>query len=166
MNTKTISIIEKVLEKEFYLKKGEHGCYEDEIYIEYNDKIEKDEIIEVIENKYPQDRLDELMLEWYGDPENDMIQNYLEKVTSSLDEEDIEYDEDDIEDYLRDNVYINYPYEYHEKQRVTANLIIDTGDGSKDFTLMVVMTWMKILNLMIIVVFCGLLYNKDIQKRN
>lgn len=136
MNKEVISIIERVLEKEFYLRKNaDKSYYEAEIYVDYNDQLQDTTIRKILDSEDPRQAFYDSFEDNFIDCEGQMMYDYLCKITDNLDELEIEYDEDEIREYLYENVCISIPYDHFLNQKVCANLILDTGDGNEDFTL-------------------------------
>jgi hypothetical protein len=135
MNKEVRAIIENVLEKEFYLRKNNNGVYEDEIYLGYQDEMSNETIKKILESSCPNDKFYEVIDDVYLNAESDMRGEYINKITFSLDLDDIEYAQDEIQEYIWDYVSISIDYNHFLKQNVRANLILDTGDGNYDFGL-------------------------------
>jgi hypothetical protein len=112
------SIVEEVLEKEFNLRKIDNTYYEDNIYAESNDTMDTSILKEILLNMYPKDRYNELMLEWYCDNESEMIDEYVRKVSDALEDKEIFFNEEELEDDIKEMVNIYYPYDHFDKQKV------------------------------------------------
>lgn len=122
----------KVILKENYFEKDEHGYYYQDILADYRDTLSEDTIKEIINSENPLYAFNNLFYEWdldcyeYGE--------LYKTLKRELGEEIYEEHEDDIMDWINENVYFNPPYEHYEKQEVLVNIIVDTGDGNYDYT--------------------------------
>ena len=123
----------KVILKENYFEKDEHGYYYQDILADYRDTLSEDTIKEIINSENPLYAFNNLFYEWdldcyeYGE--------LYKTLKRELGEEIYEEYEGDIMDWVNENVYFNPPYEHYEKQEVLVNIIVDTGDGNYDYTL-------------------------------
>lgn len=123
----------KVILKDNYFEKDEHGYYYQDILADYRDTLSEDTIKEIINSENPLYAFNNLFYEWdldcyeYGE--------LYETLKRELGEEIYEEYEGDIMDWVNENVYFNLPYEHYEKQEVLVNIIVDTGDGNYDYTL-------------------------------
>lgn len=115
----------------------ESGEFYIEIYADYSDKMDDKTIAEILASDYPEDTLHEKISECYadadmyvfGEAKNNVMQ-YLNKMYP-----DEEFDEDDVLNYIYENVYAKYPEDHYLKQEVYANIFMDTGDGNYDYVL-------------------------------
>ena len=132
--------IEELVREELrnqYLKEEESGEFRGELYADYRDEISEETAGEILEASDPEMEFYEKLGEWYDDAGwsaktelIDSVKNVLEK-THELTEED----KDEIEEYIRDNVWFDAPAEHFLDQELCVNIMLDTGDGNYDFTL-------------------------------
>ncbi len=139
---KIIEAIEK--SPDIYLKQDDQGRYYDEIYADYRDEMDYHTAIKILNSKHPMDTFYEKINDWYMDTETERdYQDDIEKSIRSTLEENIDVypngltdeQEEFLGDWVRENIYFNYPKDHYLKQEFYTNIMIDTGDGNYDFTL-------------------------------
>jgi len=137
--------IKQIIDKEInsYCWKDKDGQYYIEIYVDYRDELGEDNIKKILEcdtKEQAQEMFNQIMWDMYEDYECDLYQELLKKIESTFknevsDSENIYYDyEDEIRDYINDQVYIKYPYDHYLNENVCLNVVVDVGDGNYDFT--------------------------------
>lgn len=139
LNAKVINIIEEILKKETI--QTDTSKYSLEIYADYYDTIEKDTIIDILNNynkngfATPLDYLYDKVFHWYEEVEYELTDNIVNSIIAKINELDIEYNKEEIEEYVLDKVDIIYPINHFLEENIPVNIIIDTGDGEYDFSL-------------------------------
>lgn len=138
MGKEIIERIKDIIKKHMYMKQDEQGYFHSDIYVDYRDGLNDDNIKDIIEadNKMDAfyDTLDQYVTECIIYEENE----FMRIMGNNWDEETYgefyEY-EDFIRDWMFDNVYFNFPYDHYLKDTIQVNLVVDTGDGNYDYTL-------------------------------
>lgn len=133
LNNYAKQIVNNILNKECYYNK-EYECYETDIYVDYRDTLNKEDIKEILKDD-TEDTFFQKIDEYYRDSEQDIIACINDKCCNLLDKEKIDFDESDVLDYISENLIINYPYDHFKNQKLNVNLTIDTGDKNYEFTL-------------------------------
>lgn len=124
--------IKNILEDN-YFEKDEYGNYYQDVLADYRDTLSEDRIRDIVNSENPIYAFNNLFYEWDFDYyEYDELYKTLK---IELGETIYEEHEDDIMDWVGENVCFNPPYEHYEKQEVLVNIIVDTGDGNYDYTL-------------------------------
>jgi hypothetical protein len=115
----------------------ESGEFYVKIYADYRDEMSDETIAKILNAEYPEDALNEELAECYADADmyvfgeaKDKTMKYLHKTYP-----DEEFDEDEVLNYIYENVYAKYPIDHYLKQEVYANIFMDTGDGNYDYVL-------------------------------
>lgn len=116
--------------------KDENGMFYTVIDADYRDEISDRTMKEICDDKAPRDKLWELLDEWYRDCEWEYADNVIKRV---LEDEDVaelieNLDEDEVQELIRDQFYVEYPVKHYLAQDVLVDLIVDTGDLDYDFT--------------------------------
>lgn len=125
-----IAKVKEVLENNYYEKK-EDGSYGYEVYCDYNDELGDEELADISQSECPRETFNEIMAESADYSWQYYFPELLKKVRAELENYD-EY-EDEIDDWLRDNVYYYMPYE-HFNEDVDVVISLDVGDCNYDFT--------------------------------
>lgn len=139
LNAKVINIIEEILKEETI--QTDTSKYSLEIYADYYDTIEKNTIIDILNNysengfATPLDYLYDKVFHWYEEVEYELTDNIVNSIIEKINELDIEYNKEEIEEYVLDKVDIIYPINHFLEENIPVNIIIDTGDGEYDFSL-------------------------------
>lgn len=133
LNNYAKQIVNNILNKECYYNK-EYECYETDIYVDYRDTLNKEDIKEILKDD-TEDTFFQKIDEYYIGAEQDIIACLNGKCCDTLDKEKIDFDESDVLDYISENLIINYPYDHFKNQKLNVNLTIDTGDKNYEFTL-------------------------------
>lgn len=132
-----IECIVNIIDTNTYLKKDENGYY-GEIYADYHDEFEPSTIKKIFKANNPRDEFYDILNDAFLDCDGEYYHEVIKTIERYFDDE---YDEayfDEWEDFIRawvyENVYFHYPYEHYLNQDVCIDIIIDTGDGSYDYT--------------------------------
>lgn len=132
-------LIEKVngmLSGDSYLIKKDDG-YIYEFCAHYNDTISDGDIKLILDKESMNDKFDkfyEIIEEGYEQVRDEVFYEYKSKICSELDNQELEYDNDDLIDYLNEVLCFEYPYSHFMDTTVYANLILDIGDANYDFS--------------------------------
>lgn len=134
-------IVNKVLKKHKCLEEKD-GIFKHQIYLEYNDYLDNDFIVSVLEKDSVESRysyfMDQLYIA-YDDEIVRIIHSYKGYILDYIEEKypDIDYYEveSELEDILSDILIIELPDDEYLNTKVLANLVLDTGDANYDFSI-------------------------------
>lgn len=133
--TKLHNELKAFLEREYgkwqYDEKS--GCYFDEAYVDYDDKLSDKDIGRILEKKDPESELECLLYDYYSEAEREASDELIKEFQKT--EEGQKYDYDEICDELVGIWYFKIPYEYYKRQEVCIDVLVDTGDMNYDYTL-------------------------------
>ena len=121
--------LREFLEKEFYFKK-DGGEYIQECYVHYDDELSDKSIKEILESDSPMETFYDQFEPDFYDYDFNEVQRKVENEFEGYDE-----NEEEIDEWLRENVHFYIPEGHYLNKKVCANLILDTGDGNYDYTL-------------------------------
>lgn len=125
----------ELLKKQCLQFNEKNNYFEMEVYAGSNDELSDKQIKKVLQHKNPQEYLIEMVNEEYGDNDyleyDEIIRQLKQKLDSDIFDEHKEY----IEDWVKEHVCLNYPYEHYLNQEINVDIIVDTGDGNEDFVL-------------------------------
>ena len=110
-----------------------NGCYFDEAYVDYDDKLSDKDIAQILGEKEPESELEYLLYDCYSEAEGEARDELIKKFQKT--EEGTKYDWDEINDELVDMWYLKIPFEHYRKQEVCMDIFVDTGDMNYDYTL-------------------------------
>lgn len=130
LNKNLVDKIKKVLEEQ-YFEKDQYGEYYLQVLADYKDSLSEDTIKEIVNSDNPIEEFYSLFDEWDFYYEYEYL---YEQIKIKLGKETYEKYEDDIKDWIFDNLYFVAPYEHYEQQEVLVNIIVDVGDGNYDYT--------------------------------
>lgn len=134
MNDKVKEIIDKEIDN--YCWKDKSNYYYIEIYADYRDELNDNQIKKILEcdtKEESQQMFDEIIWDCYSDYGYDYYEELFKNIERELDDNYCEL-EDEIKDYVYDEVYLEYPSDHYLSKEVYLNLIIDSGDANYDFT--------------------------------
>ena len=131
-----------ILRTKTYLDEKD-GYFEQEVYVDYNDRLGSDTIKKIMDANNPRDA--------FYDTINDMLLAYerhescdlRETITDNIDviatALEFGFEDDDelkwfIDDWLRDNVFTSLPVDHFLNESINVPIIVDTGDGNYDFS--------------------------------
>jgi len=138
--------IEKIMQKRvgWVFNGNEWEC---ELFANYDDRISDHSLKEIFSSDDPETKFYELMGEWYDDEDYETRDEISGKVRVELGKLGGAYATDEDGNFLDDEVeelyqevfdsgyfYCSLPFDHYLKQEVYANIMIDTGDGNRDFT--------------------------------
>lgn len=138
------AFVEDCLNTRFYLRR-DGGEWRGEIYADYRDCMEDSQAEAILNAKDIEGAFNEHLLDAYGDAEWYEKSYITKEVKSAFRKSELFNDatvedlcdeaEEWIEDYVRDNVWFDYPDDHYRKQEFKVNILMDCGDGNYDFTL-------------------------------
>lgn len=131
LEEKMVDKVKNVLEKN-YFEKDKDGFYFQDISADYRDVLSEETIKNIVNSEDPICEFNNFFNEWDVSYEYEELFKLLR---SELGETLYETNEDDMENWICENVYFNPPYEHYERQEVLVNIIVDTRDGNYDYTL-------------------------------
>ena len=135
-NNALLCSVKEFLEEEMYSQqKQKDGTYTVELYADYRDELGSNVLKDILEYSRPMDMFYEKIYECWQDAVWETEDELKSKCETYLGEHDIDYDEDEIMEVLRELVCVEPPYEHYLKQEVYVDIMVDTGDGNYDFTL-------------------------------
>ena len=125
-----INWIDKVKDiLDIYCDKKYGDFWEFEIYCNYDDEFSDETIIKFMKAEDPRIEMQNLLAEWsitYDD------QWLFDIIKTQIGSELYAEKHDKINEYINENVCFYYP-EDHFNRDVCVNIMVDTGDGNKDF---------------------------------
>ncbi len=131
LDKEMVDKIKNILEDN-YFENDEYGNYYQDVLADYRDTLSEDRIKDIVNSDNPIYVFNNLFYEWDFDYYE--YEALYKTLKIALGETIYEEHEDDIMDWINENVYFNPPYEHYEKQEVLVNIIVDTGDGNYDYT--------------------------------
>lgn len=125
------TFLEREYEKWQYDEKN--GCYFDEAYVDYDDKLSDKAVANILKQEEPELELEDMLIDCYQDTEWQYRDDIIDKFQKT--EEGAKYDWDEINDELVDMWFLKIPFEHYRKQEVCMDVFVDTGDMNYDYTL-------------------------------
>jgi hypothetical protein len=135
-NLETILI--DIIEKNTYLTAHERGYFQTDIYVDYRDELSEDTIKKIASADEKMEAFYDALMDYEGESRSDIQWEIIETVEKHWDEDlhgDFFEFEDEVREWVYDNVYIDFPYDHFLKAEVLVNVLVDTGDGEYDYTL-------------------------------
>ena len=127
------ALLDEYMSKNYgYDKVGD--TYDYEMYADYNDELSDSTILKALESNDPFFEIEhtiDVAYDYGADYSGDLYEDFIK----FLDKKDVDYDSDEVLDYLNEYVYFVPPYDHFFGQEVKCHLIVDTGDANTDFTL-------------------------------
>lgn len=134
-NKNIISHVKEIIEGHLYLDK-DGDCYYGDIYADYRDKLSFDSIKKIVQSDNSMETFyDQFYVIECEDCEYSFILNTIRDHWDYPKYGNFEEHEDNIREWIHENVYFNFPYDHFLKQEVKVNIIVNTGDGNYDYTL-------------------------------
>ena len=139
MNEKLIEYIKKIIEKYCYCDWKENsygGCFHYQIYADYRDEgFDNKTLIELCEMENPVEAFNERLIVAYEQHCFDIEDEIIRNVRTHWASEEFSWSEheDEISDWIRCHLVFEYPTDHYLNQKVTVDIIVDTGDGDFDF---------------------------------
>lgn len=133
-----IEKVNEILGSDNYLNKrdDEYG-YVYEFFPYYNDSLCDSDVKSILDKESRNEKFDkfyEIIEDAYEQARDEVFCEYKLKISSELDNQGLEYDSDDLIDYLNEVLYFEYPYSHFMDTTVYANLLLDVGDANYDFS--------------------------------
>lgn len=127
------ALLDEYMSKNYgYDKVGD--TYEYEMYADYRDELSDRTILKALDSKEPLSEIEyaiDSAYDYGADYRDDLYEDFIK----FLDKKDVDYDSDEVIDYLNEYVYFVAPYDHFFRQKVKCHLIVDTGDANAEFTL-------------------------------
>lgn len=136
------AMLDEMLDEDGLFTRQKNGTYVMQITLDHGDEFSDQTITEILRAEDPQqafeEKVDDAFTPYYwGDYFNEMVDSAMRRaheiITMDTPEEETrvwQY----ISDTLCEKISFEYPYEAYLDQRVTVDLVLDTGDGNYDFT--------------------------------
>jgi hypothetical protein len=137
MDRKTESIVREFLDEQYLKYNEKEDNWRGEIYADYRDEFDSRTLKEIFNDDHPQEAFDEKLFSGYDDCEWEYKSELIRDLKRNWDTVEVEWDEveDEIREFIGENVYYDYPYDHYADQEVCVDIIVDTGDGNHDFVL-------------------------------
>ncbi len=126
--------------------RSEEGEWHSEIFADYRDELEEYVLREIFEAKDPRAAFYEKLGEWYDTQSQNMIDDVVRTVKNELGSLGGAFGIDCFGTFLDESTerlfqniidsgkfYVKYPENHYLNQKIKINIMIDTGDGSRDF---------------------------------
>lgn len=116
-----------------YHKDG--GSFTCEIYADYRDYAENSTVIKWCEADNPHEAFNEELFCWYQDCIFECEDDVIDTVKRHWADAEFSFDDNEefIVDWIREHVTIEIPVDHYLQQKVCVDIIVDTGDGNRDF---------------------------------
>lgn len=128
--------IRRIIKKYLYIPEKD-GKLTIEVEVDRSAEIPKKDILKIVNTENPEmalyEYLDAIALGCYDEEEYYILDTIREKWNDKIGDYK-EYSED-IDEWVRENISLKFPYEHFLNQIVKVNVIVDTGDGNYDYTL-------------------------------
>lgn len=127
------ALLDEYMSKNYGYNKVDDS-YEYEMYADYRDELSDSTILDALKSKEPLFVLEDELYSAYNygvDYMDDLYEDFIK----FLDKKNVDYDSDEVIDYLNEYVYFVPPFDHFFGQEVKCHLIVDTGDANYDFTL-------------------------------
>lgn len=111
------------------------GYFTCDVYADYRDCAEDDTIIKWCKSDNPRDAFYEDMAEWYLESEWYCEDDVIKCVKENWNSSEYPYDDNQefIEDWIKEHLAVNLPYDHYLKQSVCVDIVVDTGDENYDY---------------------------------
>ena len=124
--------IDEVMKEEYYLNE-DNGI---EMYLDYRDKLSKEDLYKITKADNPREIFDEMMIEIENDSrdyEEPELENRIGFKLSDDEKEFCQENEDELRDWFWDKYYL-YIDTNHYNKKVKVNILLDVGNCNSDFT--------------------------------
>ena len=111
------------------------GSFTYQLYADYRDELDDANIKQIFNSCDPKEEFLDLLMQGYDDAMWEDECEIVSTIMANLEETDVELDEDEIRQYVQENVCIELPEDHYLSQQVNINIYLDTGDANYDFTL-------------------------------
>ena len=132
--------IVEIIDRETYIDERSDNEFGYEIHIHYDEELSDNQLAKISRSDNPREEADEHFEEWRFNSENWYWGELYKTITSELENEEIEYDDDELCDWINDHVYWYLP-EKVWNQDVDVVVALDTGDANSDFTECNILNW-------------------------
>lgn len=139
MSTEEIyTAVQNILGQHSYVEDNGDGTYSVEVYVEHNDELREDQLEAISQADNPHDAFIQSLDDYVFECEGYARYALFDDIKSEWNKE--EYGsfadvEDEVRDFLIDNIHADFPYEHFLQQKVLVNLVVDAGDANYDYTL-------------------------------
>jgi len=122
--------------KKVYSKRKKFSHYEGKIEADYRDELDEKAIHKILADKNPQDAFYEYIDDCFIDSEGYEIKFIRENIKRKISNYTTRtIDEDFIDEWIFDHIFINYPYDHYLKQEIAINICTEFyNEGNTDFT--------------------------------
>ena len=117
--------IKNILEKRCYLTFDKNDCAYEDIHIDRDDELSKEDILNIIAASNPQEYFYEYLDQLYLDQQDLSYYYYTVYDYYEFNEETIENQKEEIKEWIQDHVYYNVPYDNFLNKELNADVIID-----------------------------------------
>lgn len=113
----------------------ETNTWHSTIYVDYNDyeAFEEYTIKDILKSEHPRETFYEKMWEAYDESEWYEVKYVVDDVEKTLIQEDIDFSDFDLTEFVRDHANIKLPYDDFLGLKIPVNIVIDAGDANYDF---------------------------------
>lgn len=137
-NTELDKMLRDILEKETYIDDHDGNMIGYEIYVDYQEQISNSQLAQISRSDDPTCAYAEVEDEWIFNASEYEFVELMRIISENMD--DFDEHEDEIRDWIQDNVYWYLPSSVAE-QEVDVVLSLDTGDCDSDFTQCNILNW-------------------------
>ncbi len=140
MNKELEQKIRDILEKETCIdtRNGNEIGYE--ISLDYDEELSETELAKISRSDDPEETFYDIEGNWVTNAEDYYYPELMETIRKNMEDEEFDENEDDIIEWVRDNVYWYLPDSFG-KQTVDVVIALDTGDANTDFTESNILNW-------------------------
>lgn len=137
MDTNLEARLRDFLDRQYGLKYDKpNDCWYGEIYADYRDEFDDRTLKEIFKDDHPRDEAIQRIEDAYSDASWDYQDELLDEFQHEV-EDDFDWDavEDEVDEFIREHVHYDPPFDHFMKQTIQVDIIVDTGDGNYDFVL-------------------------------
>lgn len=133
MNKELEQKIRDILEEETYIDIRDGNEIGYEIFLDYDEEIGDYELAKISRSDNPEETFYDIEVNWVMNAEDYYYPELMRTIRKNMEDEEFDENEDDIAEWVRDNVYWYLPEKFG-KQTVDVVIALDTGDANTDFT--------------------------------
>ena len=107
------------------------------IYVPYDAELTEQQLKKIAYSDAKQDTFYDLLLDNACECQDYDFDSLMKTILENWDEDehgDFEEYEAHIREFVKENVDFNFPYDHYLKQKIYVNIVVDTGDGVRDYT--------------------------------
>lgn len=133
---KIVCLITDIIVNKTYCEYNkEKGYFSYEIYADYRDCVQDETVTKWCKADNPREAFYEDMADWYMESIWQCEDNVIETVRDNWISDEFSYEEyqNFIEDWIKEHLAVNLPYDHYLKQPVCVDIIVDTGDENYDY---------------------------------